>query len=129
MKQEENLKNALLQGARRIFDRNSSTDLNILLTQQIASFFSKFESLFKLEGGLKVLNRVKLYELLQVMVLLDNQIINEGLAQRGFAEQIMEDYEKFDNNSNMLIALNKVILAISCANTSSELKTRLFKDS
>ena len=104
------MKQALLQGARRIFDRNSSLDLNILLTQQIASFFGKFESLFKLENGLKLLNRVKLYELLHVMVLLDNPIINEGLAQRGFAEQIMEDYERFDRNSSMLIALNKVRL-------------------
>lgn len=117
MKQEENLKMALLQGARKIYDKNSQEDLNSLLSQQIVSFFVKFESLFKQEG-LKVINRVKLYELLQTMVLLDNETINEGLSQRGFVEQLMNDYERFDSNSNVLNSLNKVIIVISCQNSS-----------
>ena len=73
MKQEENLKNALLQGAHKFY--NKATDITPLLSQQLVSFLGKYESLFKLQH-LKLLNRVKLYELLEIMILLDNEVIS-----------------------------------------------------
>lgn len=57
------------------------------------SFFGKFENLFKLEH-LKLLNRLKLYELLQIMILLDNDIINTGLYERSFTDLVMVNKTK-----------------------------------
>lgn len=46
--------------------------------------------------------RVKLYELLETLVDLDNLIVNLAIKDRKFAEFIMDDYERFDNNSLVL---------------------------
>eukprot|EP00347_Sterkiella_histriomuscorum_P003094 403365611 len=126
MKQEQNLKNALMLGAKKIYDKQA--DLNALIAQQIVSFFGKFQGLFQLQH-LKLLNRVKLYELLQIMVLLDNEHINKGLIDKSFTDIIMEDYERYDRNSNLLSAINQVIIAISSQNQNQELKQKLFRDS
>lgn len=86
MKQEELMKQAVLQGAKKLY--NKKTDLSPLLTQQIVSFLGKFVSILQVPG-LKLLIRVKLYELLHILIDLDNQIINKGIAEKGFTDIIV----------------------------------------
>ncbi|CDW80337.1 UNKNOWN [Stylonychia lemnae] len=87
MKQEELMKQALLQGAQKIYDK--STDLNLLLVQQIMSFFTRFENLLK-QQGLKTLTRIKLYELLEVLIQLDSEVMNRGFFEKRFTDIIMQ---------------------------------------
>ena len=71
--------------------------------------------------------KVKLYELIETLLLLDNEIINNAIGERSFQDIIMEDYERFDMNSNLLQCLNKVIVAICKQGTNTDIKINLFK--
>lgn len=48
----------------------------------------KFVAILKV-SGLKLLIRVKLYELLHILIEIDNEIINKGIAEKGFTELIV----------------------------------------
>ena len=136
MKQEELMKQALMQGAKKIYSRQS--DVSPLLSQQIVSFMGKFEGILKVTG-LKLLIRVKLYELLHILIQIDNDIINKGISERAIPDlvvvsfliliEMQEDYEAHDSNSNMLNVLNQIIIAICHQQVCFELKSKLFKDS
>lgn len=91
MKQEELMKERLLAGVSRIYEHD---EVNPLLAQQIVSFLPRYEQFFAptasaIVGGLSVSARVKLYELLETLVSLDNLIVNLAIKDKRFAEFIM----------------------------------------
>ena len=126
MKQEEIMKQKLLQGAKRLY--NKYTDVSQLLAQQIVSFLGKFEGVLKV-SGLKLIIRVKLYELLNILVKMDIELINRGICEKGFTDLLVEDYECNDSNSNILNVLNSLIVSICQQESCFELRQKLFKDS
>lgn len=71
--------------------------------------------------------RIRFYELLETFVALDNLIVNIAIKDCRFCEFIMNDYERFDNNSAMLCQLNHVIIAMTKQSSCFDMKTRLFK--
>ena len=90
MKQEELMKQALMQGAKKIYSKSS--DVSPLLAQQIVSFMGKFEGILKV-SGLKLLIRVKLYELLHTLIQIDNEIINKGISERGIPDLVVVSFK------------------------------------
>ena len=113
MKQEEQMKERILAGATRIYQQD---EVNPLLTQQIVTVLPRYEQMFTTHmnmSGLQVSTRVKLYELLETLVQLDNLIVNIALKDKSFSDFIMQDYETFDSNSQVLAQLNRCILAMT----------------
>jgi hypothetical protein len=88
MKQEELMKAKLLSGVERIYEQH---EVNPLLAQQIVTFLPRYEQLFAAQQthGLQVGTRVKLYELLETLIDLDNLIVNIAIKDRKFAEFVM----------------------------------------
>ena len=78
------MKEAVLAGAKRIYEHN---DVDTILAQQIVCFLNRFEGLY--QNPLQLVVRVKLYELLETLILLDNDIINQGIKDRRFTDFIM----------------------------------------
>ena len=56
------------------------------------------------------MTRIKVYELLSVLVSLDNvAIYSEITQQTSLLQCVLNDIERFDNNSNMLKVLFEII--------------------
>jgi hypothetical protein len=58
-----------------------------LLAQQIVTFLPRYEQLFN--PGVTVGMRIRLYELLETFVALDNLIVNNGIKERKFCDFVM----------------------------------------
>lgn len=72
--------------------------------------------------------RVKLYELLVLIVKLNYTIINASIAKlETLLNQIVVDYETFDTNSSILGVLNNLIEAIIWQTTSDSLRDNFLK--
>jgi len=54
----------------------------------------KFEGILKV-SGLKLLIRVKLYELLHTLIQIDNEIINKGISERGIPDLVVVSFEAY----------------------------------
>ncbi len=82
------MKAKLLKGVERIYEQH---EVNPLLAQQIVTFLPRYEQLFTPQQthGLQVGTRVKLYELLETLIDLDNLIVNIAIKDRKFAEYVM----------------------------------------
>lgn len=70
--------------------------------------------------------RIKLYELLTVLVELDDDMINDALTQTGLLALAIADFEKFDTNSNMLLVLAKLFTRVTCSVNCPELANMLY---
>ena len=56
------------------------------------------------------MTRICLYELLTVLIHMDNKMINEAISEREqLLESIITDCERFDSTSTILVVLNKLI--------------------
>ena len=80
MQQELSLKNKILGKALSIYTRE---DVDNLLASQIVLFLPQFEKMLFSEDLSKV-TRLKLYELLNTLILIDNTHINDALSQKTF---------------------------------------------
>jgi hypothetical protein len=64
------------------------------LAQQIVSFLGRFEGILKVPA-LKLLIRVKLYELLNIIIKIDNEIINKGICDKIFTDLLVVKLNTF----------------------------------
>ena len=58
--------------------------------------------------------KLALYKLLNTFIDLNYSMITEAIAQMpSFVSKMVSDYERFDNNSVMLLTLNQIFISIT----------------
>jgi hypothetical protein len=99
IKQEDMAKKNLLQTKKRIYKK---TDLSTMLAQQILTVLFRFEVILATVDT-PIMIRIKLYELLSVLIRLDHKLINTALSeQEQLVECLVNDFDRFECNSNIL---------------------------
>jgi hypothetical protein len=72
--------------------------------------------------------KVKLYELLSALIQMDNSAILTNIYKSKILNFIIIDYDKFENNSNLLILLNSTVKSILTSRSESHLADKLLFD-
>lgn len=110
MKQEEVMRQNTVAGKKKIFDKQ---DLQVLIAQQISMFVAKFEGLLS-KPETKTCVRMRLYQLIATFIELDDAVISTAFSElSGLLQYIIQDYDRYERNSTMLLMLNRVLKAIT----------------
>ena len=125
LKQGDVSRQNVLRGKVRIYQK---TELQQLIVQQIKTIIFRFEMILYLDQT-QTITRIKIYELLTTLIRLDNQSIDEELAQQSNIIQcVVNDIEKFDSNSNVLSVLFELVNEITFQSTVPMLTTNLYEE-
>ena len=110
MKQEETMRQNTVAGKKRIFDKR---DLQVLISQQISMFVAKFEGLLS-NPETKTCVRIRLFQLIATFIELDDEVISTAFSELpNLIQYIIQDYNRYERNSTMLLMLNRVLKAIT----------------
>jgi hypothetical protein len=91
---------------KRIYEKD---EINDLILNQVITVLFRFEMILS-NADTSTIIRVKLYELLSILIRLDYKEINEALAkQEILLACIINDFDRFDNNSNVLSILVEIV--------------------
>lgn len=98
-------------GRERIY---KSLDIENLIVQQITTILFRFEMLIA-QRETSTITRIKIYELLTMILRLRNRDINLEIAtsQKIILQYLINDIERFDTNSNVLSVLFNLVETIS----------------
>ena len=125
MKQHAKNKQELLENKTRIYAKDEFDDI---VVRQIATVVFRFEMILS-NADTQTLIRVKLYELLSTFLKLDQQPINEAFAdQESLLSCIINDFDRFENNSVMLSILSRVVEDITLQGSCDLLTHQLYID-
>lgn len=84
------------------------------------------------------MEKVKLFEMLETIINLDNENINQGICEKTFSDYLLvtfifyilqNEYELNEKSSSLLSVLNKTFIAIMKQNSCVQLKKKLLIDS
>lgn len=125
MKQEEVMRQNTVAGKKKIFEKQ---DFQVLIAQQISMFLAKFEGLLS-DSKTKTCVRIRLYQLIATFLELDDEAISNAFSELPeLINYIIEDYNRYERNSTMLLMLNRVLTAITHQTTCKQLVHRLYID-
>lgn len=98
-------------GRERVY---KSLDIENLIVQQITTILFRFEMLIA-QRETSTITRIKIYELLTMILRLRNRDINLEIAtsQKIILQYLINDIERFDTNSNVLSVLFNLVETIS----------------
>ena len=122
MQQNELAKAALIQGKERLYEKGGIDQLSSCL---ISLEILNFENLF-CQPIIPTILRAKLYDLLIALIQLGETQIIQGIHQSKILNYILIDYDKYENNSNLLILINKLVTVI--LDSKGDLVTKLIGD-
>ena len=105
MQQAEKAKAALIEGKQRIFDVKS---IDPMVSALIAEEIENLENLI-CQPILPTIIKAKLYELLSALIQLDDALICEYIHSSKILAYVIIDYNRYENNSNILILLNGAV--------------------
>ena len=101
----------MMVGRERVY---KSLDIENLIVQQITTILFRFEMLIA-QRETSTITRIKIYELLTMILRLRNRDINLEIAtsQKIILQYLINDIERFDTNSNVLSVLFNLVETIS----------------
>jgi hypothetical protein len=76
-------------------------------------FVAKFEGLLS-NPETKTCVRIRLYQLIATFIELDDEVISTAFSELpNLIQYIIQDYNRYERNSTMLLMLNRVLKAIT----------------
>ena len=106
-----------------------SLDLERLIVEQITTILFRFDMLLA-QRETSTITRIKIYELLAMMLRLQNRDINLEIArnQKVILQYLVSDIERFDSNSNVLSVLFNLVEVITTQGAEPQLTMVLYQD-
>ena len=111
LEKENQIKQQMMHDKERIY---RSLDLERLIVEQITTILFRFDMLLA-QRETSTITRIKIYELLAMMLRLQNRDINLEIArnQKVILQYLVNDIERFDSNSNVLSVLFNLVEVIT----------------
>lgn len=124
LQQAERAKAELIKDKTRIYQKDQIDQIVVFL---FANEIENFESVL-CQPIIPTMVKVKLYELLSALIQMDDSAILTNIYKSKILNFIIIDYDKFENNSNLLILLNSTVKSILTSRSESHLADKLLFD-